>query len=1144
MFRLMVRACFVWALNLPWLTLAAGPTVYQSARDLPVAASVDVVVVGGSTGAVSAAVAAAKAGVKVFLVAPRSYLGDDMTATLRLWLEEGERPESPLAKAIFDDREAGLGQPDPNRIPFQYEADRPSGERHRDTKRPSLLADLVWGDAATESVEFGDDVNLTIDLGRPRPIVAVRVHAYHQLARGGYRIGSIAVSTSDDKLNWKPAAVIQNDGPRGERSIELSATVTATARYLKLFVRKAPGATRVLLGEIEVVGPPPEEAKRARRPPWPRPMHVKQVLDAALLEAKVPFLYNCQPTDLVVDANGRPAGVVVANRAGRQAVIARTIVDATVRGMVARMAGAEFRPYPPGLQMFKRVVIGGEVREGRSMIARVIAPPFVGPHPNRAGTPSGVFPIIEYTLEMPMRDASEESWADADQTSRVMTYHPHQQFTSDVLFQVPPYPLLGRQSSRATWRSAAALPLDSFRPKRVDRVWILGGCADLSREQAEKLLRPLALIEMGARIGAAVAAEARATSAPKSPEVKADPAPGASEPGDVREALDGVRPALESPTIHQDADSLDVLGRWDVVVVGGGTAGAPAAIAAARQGAKTLVIEQLSALGGVGTAGAISTYCAGNRVGFTAQVGGGNSWVIEQKIHWWRTELLKANADIWCGVTACGAFVDRNRVRGVVVATSRQRGVVLAKVVIDATGNADVAAAAGAECVYTDGAEFAMQGTGLPPRQLGATYANTDYLYTDETDLVDVWQTYVYARDRYRGAFDLGQLVDTRERRRIAGDFTLTILDQVSGRTYPDTICQSRTGYDTHGPTVAPLLLLRHPGGRSFASDVPYRCLLPKEWEGLLVTGIGLSAHRDAQPLVRMQPDVQNQGYAAGAAAAMAARKAIGLRAIDIRALQRHLVEIGNLEPRVLTDQDSFPLPQAQVAEAVDKILDNYRNAAVVLAHSEQSLPRMRAAYARAEGDKKLLLAKLLGMLGDATGVPTLVAELNAAQAWDQTPDWRPPKDFPRRQQIGWEMSNLDNTLVALSRTRSPEALPAALAKLALLRPESGASHHRAVYSALAYLADPRAAKPLAELLRQPGIAGHAITTIHERDQMLQTKSGAVRELTLARALYRCGDHEGLAERTLRQYAVDLRGHFARHAKAVLTAGKPAAKSP
>ena len=72
------------------------PAVRESARGIPVAYETDVVVVGGSTGAVSAAVAAAKTGARVFLAAPQPYLGDDMTATMRVWLEEGEIPASPL----------------------------------------------------------------------------------------------------------------------------------------------------------------------------------------------------------------------------------------------------------------------------------------------------------------------------------------------------------------------------------------------------------------------------------------------------------------------------------------------------------------------------------------------------------------------------------------------------------------------------------------------------------------------------------------------------------------------------------------------------------------------------------------------------------------------------------------------------------------------------------------------------------------------------------------------------------------------------------------------------------------------------------------------------------------------------------------
>ncbi|TVS15620.1 MAG: hypothetical protein EA424_15570, partial [Planctomycetaceae bacterium] len=65
----------------------------------------------------------------------------------------------------------------------------------------------------------------------------------------------------------------------------------------------------------------------------------------------------------------------------------------------------------------------------------------------------------------------------------------------------------------------------------------------------------------------------------------------------------------------------------------------------AREGAKVLVVEYLHMLGGVGTAGLISTYHWGNREGFTATVPGGARWEPEQKAEWWRETLRDAGAE-------------------------------------------------------------------------------------------------------------------------------------------------------------------------------------------------------------------------------------------------------------------------------------------------------------------------------------------------------------------------------------------------------------------------------------------------------------------------------------------------------------------
>jgi hypothetical protein len=84
------------------------------------------------------------------------------------------------------------------------------------------------------------------------------------------------------------------------------------------------------------------------------------------LNGGVLYLTGSYVTDLLRDADGGPAGVAMANRSGRQAVVAKVIVDATERGTVARMAGARFQPYPAGPQRFTRVIIAGDppVSEG------------------------------------------------------------------------------------------------------------------------------------------------------------------------------------------------------------------------------------------------------------------------------------------------------------------------------------------------------------------------------------------------------------------------------------------------------------------------------------------------------------------------------------------------------------------------------------------------------------------------------------------------------------------------------------------------------------------------------------------------------------------------------------------------------------
>jgi hypothetical protein len=270
----------------------------------------------------------------------------------------------------------------------------------------------------------------------------------------------------------------------------------------------------------------------------------------------------------------------------------------------------------------------------------------------------------------------------------------------------------------------------------------------------------------------------------------------------------------------------------------------------------------------------------------------------------------------------------------------------------------------------------------------------------------------------------------------------------------------------------------------------------------------------------------------------MAARTGKGTRDIDIRALQRHLVEIGNLPEEVLTHQDSYPLAEARIAAAVESARDDYKGAAVILAQPDKALPHLREAYRNAATEKhKLIYAHILAVLGDPLGIETLIAAVKAAPGLDK--GWR----YTGMGQYGFSMSPLDRLICALGHTRNRRAVGPILEKLQLLEAESEFPHFRALCLALESIGDPAAAAPLARVLATPGIQGHASTTLEsaiERAKKWRSwtatepRSNAIRELMLGRALFRCGDKDGLGRKILEAYTKDLRGHLARHAHGVL----------
>jgi FAD-dependent oxidoreductase family protein len=927
--------------------------------DIPVVAEADVVIAGGSTWAVSAAIAAREAQARVFLAAPRPYLGEDLCATLRLEMEAGQTPQTPLAERIF-----------------------------------------ASGRATT-------------------------------------------------------------------------------------------------------------------------PLHVKQVLDQALSDAGVEFLLGCYATDLLRDPDGLPCGIVIANRAGRQAVIARIVIDATWSGSLAALGGAQRHAASERLVQCERTVLVPREPEGAES--------------------------VRHELTLSLGDGDFPALCAAEQGARDRTYTEGQLRAAESLFVVPPAPIVCETPAK-NWKGGDKPDLEQFRPKGLPHVYVLSGAADIPRDAAGELLRPTGLMKLGEQVGRAAAREAAELPAPERSRVARSDS-GDSGGLEIRELLQGPRPSQRpEQTVPAPADGAPVLGRFDVVVVGGGTSGAAAAIGAGRQGARVLVIEYQEALGGTSTLGLIGKPYHGQRRGFSEEVpfpdGEHN---LEYKMEWLRREIRDAGGEIWLGALACGAVVRGEKVCGVVVVSEHGRGLALGEVVIDATGNADVAVAAGAE--YLSGATedgiVAWQGAGLPRRPLRSDYVNTDYLLLDESDVIDASRALRGARATMADSYDAGSLLQSRERRRIVGEHVLSYLDEIAGRTYGDSIVHSASDYDSHGyPNEPYFALIPHddetrtrnhpaPGGACFT---PYRCLIPRGLDGILVTGLGISMKRDASAMVRMQYDLSNQGYAAGVAAAMVVRAGVGPREVDIAALQEHLVETGALPSEVRRHQDNFPLSQSTVAKAAQVVGsadrdEALRALAIVLSHSETSLPMLRDAFDGAIGEAKLAYARILGTLGDARGVDVLIEALRGAQ-------WDAKILQGRMAEYAHLPTPVDSLVLALGFAGDPRGLPPILDKVEQLSAETTLSHHRAVAEALERLADPAAAPSLARLLHRPGMSGHTMTTpepLHDQPREKRRREAALREITLARALYACGDHEQLGESILRRYTEDLRAVLAQHATAVLT---------
>jgi hypothetical protein len=445
--------------------------------------------------------------------------------------------------------------------------------------------------------------------------------------------------------------------------------------------------------------------------------------------------------------------------------------------------------------------------------------------------------------------------------------------------------------------------------------------------------------------------------------------------------------------VTEPSREIPVLLEADVVVVGGGTTGPLAAIAAARRGRKVILIERFGSLGGILTLG-LNTKPSGALLGgipleiwnaARSAGGAGEDYMATTKTGGVRIaspadpEVMKmlltrlcaeAGVQILFETFVSNPVVEGGVVTGVVIEGKGGRQFVGTRVLIDCSADADMAAKAGAPFVMGSGdgdpkmqpvsmyfimknvdlerlADWARACDDIPARAIPPTPEGLAYglwltgfngmlrRFQDETGVrlqrenitlkTTDGQMYVNAtrvlgvnvfspaeftgavlecyrqiegvtrflRERVPG-FEharIGQvspILGVRETRHIAGEYTLTGRDSRGGVRFEDSIAADSSALDIHEPKGGDVDFQSMP-----PYEIPYRCLLPKAVEQMLVAGRCISADHEAHARSRNMPACMATGQAAGIAAAIAVEEGVTVRNVSVPKVQAALRALG-----------------------------------------------------------------------------------------------------------------------------------------------------------------------------------------------------------------------------------------------------------
>jgi hypothetical protein len=260
-------------------------------------------------------------------------------------------------------------------------------------------------------------------------------------------------------------------------------------------------------------------------------------------------------------------------------------------------------------------------------------------------------------------------------------------------------------------------------------------------------------------------------------------------------------------------------------------------------------------------------------------------------------------------------IMEGDRVSGVVCETKSGRQAIYGSIIIDASGDGDVAYKAGVPYWQTKGDEaprlndcLMYKITGFPAetKAPGCLFRNTMVVWgpspgatngVDVDELSDeeiktrlsVYDDLEKKKKEHPGeldgawVLDTGTLIGIRQTRFFEGEYKITNDDVLEGREFPDAIAMASNP------------IIHYYGYRRFLEhegyQIPYRCIIPKKTEWMYVIGRCMSSDQQAYESWRAMAPVFCIGEAAGIAAALCVKTRSKVRELDIKLLQKTLVE-------------------------------------------------------------------------------------------------------------------------------------------------------------------------------------------------------------------------------------------------------------